>query len=124
MLHPRTVLGAGRTQRGGVINYDGRRFRADDGGETAAIAQYHQRGDLLWAEFDGGEVRRGSLCGRAAPEGELEFAYSIVLLNGEVVSGRCHSTPELLADGRVRLHERWQRFGANPSAGVSTIEEI
>jgi hypothetical protein len=43
---------------------------------------------------------------------------------GEIVSGRCHSTPTVLADGRIRLHEEWERYGPHGSSGVSSIEEL
>lgn len=78
-----------------MIDYDGRSFRNTGypAGEDAPVGHYRQDGDLLWADFDGGEVRRGSLNGRVEPDGNLEFAYTMVLANGEVVAGRCWSTP-------------------------------
>jgi hypothetical protein len=105
-----------------MIDYNGRRFRAVGHGD-AAVATYHQSGDLLWAEFSGGDARRGALTGRCAPDGTLEFAYSMVLTSGEVIAGHCVSTPELLDDGRIRLYERWQRYGPNAASGVSELEE-
>ena len=110
-----------------MINYDGRRFRAvDDAADPdgTAVAHYHQIGDLLWGEFAGGTVRRGSLCGLCLPDGELEFAYTTVLLTGEVIAGHCRSTPEVLGDGRIRLSEKWERFGLHAAVGVSEIEEV
>ncbi|MFG2064562.1 hypothetical protein ACGFIK_24435 [Micromonospora sp. NPDC048871] len=107
------------------ISYDGRRFRrpeeVTDGGAPTAV--YHQQGDLVWAEVAGGEVRRGSLVGRCAEDGTLAFSYSMVLQGGEVISGRSVSRPEILADGRIRLHEEWERFAPRASAGTSAIEE-
>ena len=109
-----------------TLNYDGRRFSPSDGvpGEGSRVAVYRQDGDLLWGEFSGGRVRRGALAGNCAPDGTLDFAYSMVFEGGEIVSGRCHSTPTLLADGRIRLREEWERYGAGASRGVSSIEEI
>jgi hypothetical protein len=107
-----------------VINYDGRRFRVVTDAEDAASVVYRQDGDLLFAEFGGGEVRRGSLTGVCATDGTLDFGYTMVLGNGEVVSGRCVSTPTVLDDGRIRLHEVWERYGANASSGVSELEEV
>jgi len=109
-----------------VIDYDGRRFRpvADGAPEESRVAVYHQDGDLLWGEFLGGRARRGALTGTAAPDGSLDFAYCMVLEDGEVVSGHCRSTPAVLADGRIRLAEVWERFGDHAATGVSVIEEI
>lgn len=109
-----------------MINYDGKKFRKVTVQPDAdcPVAVYHQDGDLVWAEFTGGDVRRGSLAGTCAPDGTLDFAYSMVLVGGEVISGRSVNTPQLLEDGRVRLHEQWERYGRHAEVGVSYIEEI
>jgi len=108
------------------LNYDGRRFSPSDGVDEAdsPVAVYRQDGDLLWGEFSGGQVRRGALTGTCAPDGTLDFAYCMVMLGGEIVSGRCHSTPTVLPDGRIRLHEEWERYGDGGSRGVSSLEEV
>ncbi|WP_196467640.1 hypothetical protein [Planomonospora sp. ID91781] len=106
--------------------YEGRRFTSGDvpAGVESPTATYRQDGDLLWGEFAGGHARRGALTGVCAPDGTLDFAYCMVLDTGEIVSGRCHSTPETLADGRVRLHEEWERYGEHAATGVSLLEEL
>jgi hypothetical protein len=108
------------------IDYEGRRFvRPEDRSDPQApVATYHQRGDLVWAEFSGGEVRRGALNGTCAEDGSIEFTYSMVLAAGEVVAGRSISVPHVLADGRIRLHERWERYGAHAASGTSYLEEV
>jgi hypothetical protein len=107
-----------------MISYEGRRFRAVTGAEDAPIARYRQQGDLVWAEFAGHDARRGSLAGVCAPDGTLDFAYCMVLDSGAVISGHCTSTPEMLAGGRIRLHEKWERFGRHAAVGESTLEEV
>jgi hypothetical protein len=109
-----------------TIDYDRRRFSPSDGvpGESSRVATYRQHGDLLWGEFSGGQVRRGALTGTCAPDGSLDFAYCMVLEGGQIVSGRCHSTPTVLSDGRIRLREEWERYGPGGSRGVSSIEEL
>jgi len=106
--------------------YDGKRFRStvDGAGADGRVATYRQDGDLLWGEFSGGDARRGALTGICGPDGALDFAYSIVLASGEVISGHCRSTPTTLDDGRIRLHETWERFGAHADTGVSWLEEV
>lgn len=109
-----------------MINYEGRRFRsaqADPDGQ-APVAAYRQDGDLVWADFAGGEVRRGSLVGTCAPDGTLDFSYSMVNNDGGVVSGYSHAIPELLADGRIRLHETWERYGQHGEIGASYLDEV
>ncbi|MEA2194654.1 MAG: hypothetical protein QOG42_1088 [Solirubrobacteraceae bacterium] len=107
------------------IDYDGRRFGpAGSAGEDGLVALYRQDGDLLYGEFSGGRSRRGGLAGTCAPDGTLSFAYCMVQAGGEVISGHCVSTPELLDDGRVRLCEQWERYGEHAGQGVSWLEEL
>jgi len=110
------------------LNYDGKRFGSRHANGEGAVARYRQRGDLLFAEFAGGQVRHGSLAGRVRSDGRLEFGYSMVLDGsdggGDVVCGRCLSTPEILDDGRILLHERWERYGPHAGHGTSYLEEL
>ena len=65
----------------------------------------------------------GRLVGRQTAEGVLELAYSQLAGDGGLVTGKCRSVPEVLADGRIRLHEHWERFGEEADQGVSIIVE-
>jgi len=108
-----------------VINYDGRRFRAltDDGGE-GPVAEWHQESDVVWGVFSGGHVRKGTLTGLCRRDGSLEFTYCMVLEGGRVICGRSFSVPDRLEDGRIRLTERFERYGPDAATGVSYLEEI
>ena len=106
-----------------MIDYDGRKFRKPDD-DSGTVAHYHQQGELVWAEFAGGEVRRGSLTGVSTPDGTLQLGYTIVLATGEVICGRTVNTPEVSENGRIRLHEAWERYGSHAAAGRSYLEEV
>jgi hypothetical protein len=43
---------------------------------------------------------------------------------GKLRTGKCRATPEILADGRVRLHEQWQWTNGDLSEGRSIVEEL
>lgn len=105
-----------------VPSYDGRTFGPIQPGPGSVVGHYHQQADLVWADFAGGAVRTGRLVGVRDRAGVIEAAYCQVMLDGEVVAGRCLSTPTVLPDGRVRLTEQWHR--ADGSSGVSYIEEL
>jgi hypothetical protein len=111
--------------RSDPVDYGGRRFRAVGAGEDATVpteGRYFQDGDLVWAEISGGAVRAGRLVGTRRPDGVLDAAYCFLTAAGETVAGACLSTPELLADGRLRLTEHWRRLDG--SSGVSHAEEV
>jgi hypothetical protein len=105
-----------------TINYDGRRFRALNGGD-GTCAEYQQCGNLVWAVFEGGHVRRGTITGTCDDNGVLRFAYTMVLQTGEVISGRSTNTPQRVG-GTLVLREVWERYGDHAATGVSYLEEI
>jgi hypothetical protein len=96
------------------------------GGEVgpSTLFHYRQAGGVVWATYEGGDVRFGTLIATADEDGRLDMRYSHVNRRGELMTGRCESTPEALADGRLRLHERWQWTCGDGSRGESIIEEV
>lgn len=91
-------------------------------GET--IFYYHQNGDLVWAEYSGGEIVFGSLIAKVLENSSLDMRYQHYNKKGELMTGKCLSTPEILTGGKIRLLEKWQWTSGDFSAGESVIEEI
>lgn len=112
-----------------MFNYDSRVFRSvanSDGGDVddSTTFHYHQRDNLVWATYAGGSVVFGTLLAKVDASGNLDMRYQHVSVDGHFKSGRCHSRPESLPDGRLRLHERWQWTDGAEGQGESTIEEV
>jgi hypothetical protein len=112
-----------------AVNYDGRRFAGvhnTPNGQVSSdtIFEYHQRSNGVWAIYEGGNIRKGTLMAVVAPDGALDMRYHHVTTNGDLMTGTCKSTPEVLADGRLRLHEQWQWTSGDGSKGESMIEEL
>jgi hypothetical protein len=105
------------------INYHGRQFRRM-GASDGVVASYRQDGDLVWADFSGGRVLRGTLCGLRDAHDVLDFAYTMVLASGEIISGHCVNTPQLRRDGLLVLREQWERYGTHAANGVDYLEEV
>ena len=110
------------------ISYDNRRFRSIANSETGdvgseTIFHYHQDDDVVWAEYWGGEIVRGTLIAKVRPDDSLDMRYQHVNRKGDLMTGICRSIPELLPDGRIRLHETWQWTCGDHSSGESVIEE-
>lgn len=95
-----------------------------EGGEVGSgtVFTYHEDGDLIWAEYSGGSIRRGYLVGLRTGD-ELDFRYVQVNDEGRSSSGHCRSTIVVLPDGRLRMDERW-RWESRPGSGVSVVEEL
>jgi len=111
------------------ISYDNRKFRSISNSDTGEVGsetvfQYHQNGDVVWGEYAGGEILRGSLIALALNDGSLDMRYQHINIRGELMTGRRNSIPEVLPDGRLRLHETWQWTSGDNSTGESVIEEI
>lgn len=87
------------------------------------VFHYQQEGTLVWADYAGGAIRKGFLIATLQPDNSLDMRYQHLNQAGELMTGRCHSTPETLPDGRLRLHERWQWTSGNGSAGESVLDE-
>jgi hypothetical protein len=110
------------------IDYDGRRFRSLSNSESGEVDaetrfEYHQEGDVVWATYRGGAVTFGTLVATADAEGNLDMRYQHVNTLGAIKTGICRSTPELLPDGRLRLHESWQWTCGEGERGRSVVEE-
>ena len=111
------------------INYDNRRFKSVSNSSTGEVSSettfyYHQTNDVVWATYNGGAIKFGTLVAKVLESNALEMRYSHVNSNGELMTGECVSTPEILPDNRIRLHEKWHWTSGDFSAGESIIEEI
>lgn len=116
-------------REGSSVDYDGRRFRSVENSGTGEVGpetvfEYRQDGEVVSATYGGGGVRSGVLIATADEEGSLDARYAHVNVSGELMTGECRSTPEALADGRIRLHEEWRWTSGDGSSGRSVVEEI
>ncbi len=50
--------------------------------------------------------------------------YHQVNDRSELMTGVCRAAPELLPDGRIRLHESWRWTSGDGSSGSSVLEEV
>jgi hypothetical protein len=114
---------------GDPIDYDRRTLisqtntaNGDAGGSTEF--HYRQREGTIWATYEGGKVRFGTLIAIPDTAGFLDMRYQHVNQDGDIRTGVCWSAPELLPDGRVRLQEYWRWTGGDGSRGASVVEEV
>ena len=114
------------------VSLDGRRVRSvanEDGDVDASTTfEYHEDeeedgdGTLVWARYGGGSIRLGFLVG--VRDGDsLSARYAQVTTDGRTATGHTESRIEVLADGRVRLHEDWE-WDSREGSGTSVVEEV
>jgi hypothetical protein len=111
-----------------MINYHNKKFRPisnTENGETSeeTVFVYQQVGSILTSEYSGGRIIKGHLIGIVAENGNIEMRYHQVNDNNEIMTGMCRSTPEMLENGKIRLHEEWEWTSGDKSSGSSVIEE-
>lgn len=111
-----------------MLNYDNKTFASVENSGTGEVSSetifhYHQKDDLVWAEYAGGAIRFGNLIAKITENDCLEMRYQHINTKDELMTGKCFSTPEILPDGRVRLFEEWQWTNGDLSSGASIVEE-
>ncbi len=112
-----------------AINYHHRKFRpitTSPKGQTTSdtIFRYYQNGHILWGEYQGGKIIKGQLIGVVEEDGAIEMCYHHVDAQGSMRTGKCRSVPELLDNGKLRLHESWQWTNGDLGKGQTIIEEL
>jgi len=110
------------------VRYDGKIFIPKVNSENGEVSEetvfsYHQKGNLLWAEYAGGEIIRGNLLGTVDGNGVLNFHYHHINKNHEIKIGKCRSVPHVMGDGKIELHEKWQWLNGDKSSGTSVLVE-
>ncbi len=111
------------------MNYNNKNFRPvanTENGEVSGdtIFHYRQTGNIVTAEYAGGSIVSGHFVALMDENGCLDMRYHQVNDKGELHTGICRSVPEILPDGRIRLHETWQWTSGDNSKGTSLVEEI
>ena len=111
------------------MNYNDKKFRpisntANGESSNETLFHYRQIGNILTSEYSGGKIKQGHLIGLVDNAGIIEMRYHQVNEKNELMTGICISIPEILENGKIRLHENWEWTSADKSKGTSIIEEL
>lgn len=112
-----------------MIDYNNKKFRPltnTENGDTDAetIFEYMQTGNILTSDYSGGKIVSGHLIGLVDEHGSINMRYHHINIEGEIMTGICNSTAEILPNGKIRLHEKWRWTSGDFSEGESVLEEI
>ena len=111
---------------GESFSVDDRFFTAVENSESGEVSEqtifcYHQKGNVIWAEYSGGDIVKGFLIGTMDEEHNLHFNYQHMNTDGNLRTGSCDSVPKI-ENGKLRFNEKWK--WTMGEEGTSVIEEI
>jgi hypothetical protein len=111
------------------MNYNDKQFRPisnTENGETSneTLFHYKQVGNMLTSEYYGGKIKKGHLIGLVDKSGTINMRYHQINDKDELMTGTCISKPEILENGKIRLHENWEWTSGDQTKGTSIIEEL
>lgn len=112
-----------------VWSYHGKEFRPVSNTNSGEVSEdttffYQQNGSVISASYQGGNIREGNLLGKVESDGTIRMSYQHWNNNDEFRTGVCTSTPELLPNGKIRLHESWEWTSGIEGRGESIVEEV
>ena len=111
------------------MNYNDKKFRAVQNSSNGVVSiemifEYKQVGNIVTCVYKGKLISSGHLIGTVDEVGVITMVYHQISKNGEIMTGVCNSKPEVLKNGKIRLHENWQWTSGDKSKGTSILEEI
>jgi|GEM_PF-113972 len=110
-----------------IINLNNKQFKGlsnSKNGEVSdeTIFTYHQKNDIIWATYEGGDIKFGTLSGSII-DNQLKFNYQHQNLQGTFLTGKCE-TVIFLINNKIQLHENWQWTCRDFSCGESVLVEV
>jgi len=112
-----------------VINYHDKTFKSvsnSENGEVdgSTLFYYKQAGDIVTANYHGKGIKSGQLIAKVDASGILTMRYQHINQHDVFKFGHCISTPKVMANGKLQLHEKWKWDCDDYSEGESIIEEV
>ncbi len=107
------------------INYNNKTFKVAGDSDEVTHFKYFQKGDIVWGEYEGGGVTKGSLIAKVDNDNTLHMHYQHLNAKMEFKLGKCVSFPKLLNDGRIELFEKYESVNTEVvSKGEITLIEV
>ena len=91
---------------------------------SETIFKFSQNHDRLTASYSGGKIEYGQIIGWIDDDGVIDMLYHHMDRDGEIYAGHSVTTPEILPNGKLRLHEAWEWTYGKIGQGSSVLEEI
>ena len=107
-LNNKTLISIANTENGEV--------------DLRTIFHYKQNGEIIWADYSGGSILKGSLIGKKLNKEEFEFNYQHISTDQSLKAGHC-KTKVSVENGKIKLSENWKWFTEDQSSGHSELIE-
>ena len=112
-----------------MINLNKKVFKAVSNSDTGEVDEstrfnYMQDNEVIFADYSGGQVLKGHLLGKQLANGDFDFYYHHVNLNGELKIGKCLSRGIVQENGKIKLQETWEWLCDDMSKGKSELIEV
>jgi len=111
-----------------TIDLNNKKFKSEGNSKNGEVSDqtifhYFQKDEIIWAEYSGGEILKGSIIGKII-DNHLEFVYQHINKKNELMTGNCKSYPEHTKSGKIKLKEMWKWTCRDNSSGKSILIEI
>lgn len=112
-----------------MINYHNKKFKVisnSSNGEldSTTVFHYQQKDQVVFCSYSCNDIVLGQLLGTVDEKGIITMIYQQINQEKKLKTGKCISEPQLLANGKIRLLEKWEWTSADFSKGKSILEEL
>lgn len=83
---------------------------------------FYQENDVIWANYSGGDVKRGFYLGKIKDDNTLKYRFIHIFKDGSMKSGNCEGEIEISSDGSLIIYEKWVSYD-NKTNGRSILKE-
>lgn len=89
---------------------------------SETIFEYYQDGELVTADYNGGDIRYGKIIALLKNE-ELHMRYQCLTMTNELKSGKAVAKISLTEKNKIKLRLDWEWLGELNKKGVSEYLE-
>jgi hypothetical protein len=89
---------------------------------SKTIFKYKQEGDLITADYFGGNIKYGKIIGQLN-RNNLNMLYQCITEDNELKAGKAIASVSLSSNNKIKLKLRWEWLGDENKKGVSEYIE-
>ena len=95
------------------------------GGTVTDATKFHfqQSGDIITADYAGGDVQTGHIVGKFVKEDTAKLIYHCLTADGEMKAGQAQAHFSVNEAGKLTIDMQWQWLNGDLSSGTSHYEE-